>query len=80
MKKLRCHLVDVFTNRAFGGNQLAAFTDARGLSPEIMQAIAKELNLSETTFVSPREDPRNDYPLRGSHLSDLTLIRNFSLD
>ena len=45
MKKLRYHLVDVFTNRAFGGNPVPVFTDARGLSPEIMQAIARELNL-----------------------------------
>ena len=64
MKKLRYHLVDVFTDRAFGGNQLAVFTDARGLSPEIMQAVAKELNLSETTFVLPPEDSRNDYRVR----------------
>ena len=64
MKKLHYHLVDVFTNKAFGGNQLAVLTDARGLSPEIMQAIAKELNLSETTFVFPPEDPRNDYRVR----------------
>jgi trans-2,3-dihydro-3-hydroxyanthranilate isomerase len=64
MKKLHYHLVDVFTNKAFGGNQLAVFTDARGLSPEIMQAIAKELNLSETTFVLPPEDSRNDYRVR----------------
>jgi trans-2,3-dihydro-3-hydroxyanthranilate isomerase len=62
--KLRYHLVDVFTNKAFGGNQLAVFTDARGLSPEIMQAIARELNLSETTFVFPQEDSRNDYRVR----------------
>jgi trans-2,3-dihydro-3-hydroxyanthranilate isomerase len=64
MKKLRYHLVDVFTNHAFGGNQLAVFTDAHGLSPEIMQAIAKELNLSETTFVLPPEDSQNDYRVR----------------
>ena len=64
MKKLRYHLVDVFTNKAFGGNQLAVFTDARGLSSEVMQAIAKEFNLSETTFVLPPEDSRNDYRVR----------------
>ena len=64
MMKLRYHLVDVFTNKAFGGNQLAVFTDARGLSAEIMQAIAKELNLSETTFVLPPQDSRNDYRVR----------------
>lgn len=64
MKKLRYHLVDVFTNKAFGGNQLAVFPDGRGLSPEIMQAIAKEFNLSETTFVLPPENSRNDYRVR----------------
>jgi|SRR6266849_7439655 len=64
MRKLRYHLVDVFTDRAFGGNQLAVFTDARGLSAGIMQAIAKELNLSESTFVLPPEDSQNDYRIR----------------
>ena len=64
MRKLRYHLVDVFTNRAFGGNPLAVFTNGRGLSTEVMQAIAKELNLSETTFVLPPVDASNDYRLR----------------
>lgn len=63
-RKLRYHLVDVFTDRAFGGNQLAVFTHARGLSAEVMQVIAKEFNLSETTFVLPPEDQSNDYRLR----------------
>ena len=48
-------LLDVFTDRLFGGNQLAVFTDARGLSTETMQAVARELNLSETVFVLPAE-------------------------
>ena len=64
MKKFRYHLVDVFTDRAFGGNPLAVFTDASGLTVETMQAIAKELNLSETAFVLPPEDSRNDYRVR----------------
>lgn len=64
MTKLRYSLVDVFTNRAFGGNPLAVFTDARGLPPETMQAIAKEMNLSETTFVLPPQDPKHDYQVR----------------
>ena len=46
---------DVFTDRRFGGNQLAVLTDARGLSPEQMLAIAREFNYSETTFVLPPE-------------------------
>lgn len=46
---------DVFTDRIFGGNPLAVFPDARGLSAARMQSIAKEFNLSETTFVLPAE-------------------------
>jgi len=64
MRKLRYHIVDVFTNRAFGGNPLAVFTNGRGISTELMQSIAKELNLSETTFVLPPDDPENDYRVR----------------
>ena len=44
-------LVDVFTDRKFGGNQLAVFRDGSGLGDGAMQAAAKELNLPETTFV-----------------------------
>lgn len=47
-------LVDVFAERPLEGNPLAVFTDARGLSTEEMQAIARETNLSETTFIVPR--------------------------
>jgi trans-2,3-dihydro-3-hydroxyanthranilate isomerase len=43
--------VDVFTDRVFGGNALAVLPDAEGLSDAEMQAIAREMNLSETTFV-----------------------------
>src|SRR5215471_17612010 len=46
---------DVFSSRPFEGNSLAVFPDARGLSDTEMQAIAKEMNLSETTFVLPRD-------------------------
>jgi trans-2,3-dihydro-3-hydroxyanthranilate isomerase len=48
-------LVDVFAERPLEGNQLAIFTDARGLTAPEMQAIARETNLSETTFIFPRE-------------------------
>jgi trans-2,3-dihydro-3-hydroxyanthranilate isomerase len=48
-------LLDVFTHKALEGNQLAVVSDARGLSDAEMQAIAKETNLSETTFILPRE-------------------------
>lgn len=47
--------VDVFTSVPLQGNQLAVFTDARGLKDAEMQALARETNLSETTFVFPRD-------------------------
>jgi trans-2,3-dihydro-3-hydroxyanthranilate isomerase len=47
--------VDVFAERALAGNPLAIFTDARGLSTEEMQSLARETNLCETTFILPRE-------------------------
>lgn len=47
-------LVDVFAEQPLEGNQLAIFTDARGLSTQQMQALARETNLSETTFILPR--------------------------
>jgi trans-2,3-dihydro-3-hydroxyanthranilate isomerase len=47
--------VDVFAERALEGNALAIFTDARGLTTEEMQALARETNLSETTFILPRD-------------------------
>ena len=47
--------VDVFTSQPLEGNQLAVFTDARGLSDAEMQGLAKEMNLSETTFIFPGE-------------------------
>jgi trans-2,3-dihydro-3-hydroxyanthranilate isomerase len=64
MNKLHYHLVDVFTDRAFGGNPLAVFTDGAGVSDELMQSIAKELNLSETTFVLPPGEQTNDFRIR----------------
>ncbi|HEY6069832.1 MAG TPA: PhzF family phenazine biosynthesis protein [Chthoniobacterales bacterium] len=47
--------VDVFTQTPLAGNALAVFPDARGLSDDEMQALAKEMNLSETTFILPRD-------------------------
>ena len=55
---------DVFTDHLFGGNQLAVFLDARGLSGETMQAIAKEMNFSETTFVLPADKQGTDIKMR----------------
>lgn len=54
-RKFKFVQLDVFTNRPLEGNQLAVFPDARGLSDEEMQRIAKEMNLSETTFIVPRD-------------------------
>jgi trans-2,3-dihydro-3-hydroxyanthranilate isomerase len=50
--------VDVFSSQPLEGNQLAVFTDARALSAAEMQALARETNLMETTFVLPREGTR----------------------
>jgi len=49
--------VDVFTPKPFGGNQLAVFTDARGLSGEDMLTLAREMNFAESAFVLPPEMP-----------------------
>ena len=46
-------VVDVFTDRAYAGNPLAVVLDGAGLSTQRMQSIAREFNLSETTFVLP---------------------------
>jgi trans-2,3-dihydro-3-hydroxyanthranilate isomerase len=56
--------VDVFTDRAFGGNPLAVVLDAGRLSTAQMQAIACEFNYSETTFVLPPRDSANDARVR----------------
>lgn len=48
-------IVDVFAERPLAGNPLAIFTDARGLSTAQMQELARETNLSETTFILPRD-------------------------
>jgi trans-2,3-dihydro-3-hydroxyanthranilate isomerase len=56
--------VDVFTDRAFGGNPLAVVLDAGGLSTAQMQAIATEFNYSETTFVLPPRDAAHDAQVR----------------
>lgn len=65
--RYRFETVDVFTDRRFGGNPLAVFTDARGMPASVMQALAAEFNLSETTFVLPPEDPANTARMRIFH-------------
>ncbi len=54
-RRFRFVHLDVFSSRPLQGNQLAVFTDARGLSSREMLALAREMNLSETTFVLPRD-------------------------
>jgi trans-2,3-dihydro-3-hydroxyanthranilate isomerase len=49
----RYFIADVFTDQPFSGNQLAVFPDAQGLTERAMQAIAREFNFPETTFVLP---------------------------
>jgi trans-2,3-dihydro-3-hydroxyanthranilate isomerase len=68
-------IIDVFTERPFGGNQLGVFPDARGLPDAAMQKLARELNFAETTFVLPPEQghtrrvriftPRVELPFAG---------------
>ena len=55
---------DVFTGEPLLGNQLAVFPDARGLTTAQMQAIAREINFSETTFVLPAERTDTDIRMR----------------
>lgn len=55
---------DVFTDRRFGGNQLAVFPEAAGLAGATMQQIAREIGFAETTFVTPAERPDTDVRMR----------------
>jgi trans-2,3-dihydro-3-hydroxyanthranilate isomerase len=64
MRSYRYLHYDVFTDHLFGGNQLAVVLDGRGLSSVTMQAIAKEMNFSETTFVLPPEQDGTDVRMR----------------
>ncbi|MDW8315200.1 MAG: PhzF family phenazine biosynthesis protein [Rhodovarius sp.] len=64
MRRYRFVTVDVFTSRRFGGNPLAVLPEAEGLTEAEMQAIAREFNLSETSFVLPPADPAHHARLR----------------
>ena len=55
----RFFIADVFTDRPFTGNQLAVFPDSTGISDRAMQAIAREFNFAETTFVLPPREPQH---------------------
>ena len=75
MPNLRYVVADVFTDRPLEGNQLAVFTDARGIDTDTMQALALEIGFSETTFVLPPEQggtvririftPKSELPFAG---------------
>ena len=60
----RIHTVDVFAEKPLAGNQLAVVLDAEDIPSDVMQRIAKEMNLSETTFVLPPRDPANAARIR----------------
>jgi trans-2,3-dihydro-3-hydroxyanthranilate isomerase len=64
MRRFRYVLCDVFTDHALAGNQLAVFTDARDLTSEEMQALARETNLSETVFCLPPDAADADVRIR----------------
>jgi len=88
MKKLTFYIVDVFAEKKYAGNQLAVFREAEKLSNEEMQAIARETNFSETTFILqdvPRDGgydvriftPREEVPFAGHPtLGTAHIIRN----
>ncbi len=58
------HTLDVFTDQTFGGNPLGVFPDAAHLPTELMQRIAREMNLSETVFLGPPETPEGEARVR----------------
>ncbi len=58
------YTADVFTDKAFGGNQLGVLPDARGLSTDQMISITREFNYSETIFVLPPDNPAHTRRLR----------------
>lgn len=64
MGKPRFFITDVFTTRRYGGNQLATFVDCESLSDAEMQKIAREINFSETTFITSRQPREGGYDVR----------------
>jgi trans-2,3-dihydro-3-hydroxyanthranilate isomerase len=64
VRRFRYVICDVFTDTPLAGNQLAVFTDARDLTSEEMQALAKEMNFSETVFVLPPHADDADVRIR----------------
>jgi trans-2,3-dihydro-3-hydroxyanthranilate isomerase len=64
VRTFRYVVVDVFTDVPLAGNQLAVFTDARDLTSEEMQSLAREMSFSETVFALPPNNPEADVRLR----------------
>jgi trans-2,3-dihydro-3-hydroxyanthranilate isomerase len=62
--KLPFHIVDVFAEEKLQGNQLAVFKDEEGVSSDLMQRIAKEMNYSESTFITAVDTERHVYKVR----------------
>lgn len=62
--KVQFYTCDVFTDRPFGGNQLAVFPDASSIPEAMLPEITREFNFSETTFVYPPKDPSNTNRVR----------------
>jgi trans-2,3-dihydro-3-hydroxyanthranilate isomerase len=83
-------LVDVFTDTPLEGNQLAVFPDARGLSNQHMQRLAREMNLSETAFLLPVEGeadarmriftPRRELPFAAHPVLGCAFVLGEALD
>ena len=90
MPSLRYVVADVFTDRPLEGNQLAVFTDARGIDEGTMQALALEIGFSETTFVLPPEQsgtvririftPKSELPFAGHPCLGTAWVLASSLD
>ncbi len=64
MKEVKFHIVDVFAEEKYAGNQLAVVRDAEDLTDDWMQSIAKEMNYSETTFILSDEQRDGGYDVR----------------
>ena len=64
MKPLTFHIVDVFAEAKYAGNQLAVFRDAQDLSDDQMQTFAREMNFSETTFILSDSVRNGGYDVR----------------
>lgn len=64
MTELTFYIVDVFAERKYEGNQLAVVRNAGGLSDEKMQQITREMNYSETTFITSEQERNGGYDVR----------------